>query len=325
MRSRRNVTMAALGGVATLSASRPARAQAWPAKPIRVIVPNAAGGVADLTARAVGQALAERLGQPVVIDNRPGAGGVVAAQALTAAAPDGYTLMVATNAHAIAPSLFRSLPYDPLRDLAPIVTLGAFAVALIVPSGSPLRTPADLLARMRREPGAVNIGTISVGSTQHLAAALFKAEAGVEAETVTFPATPALITALLRGDVDVAFEITGPIWGQIEAGELRPIAVTSAARAARLPEVPTLQEGALPGYDVSSWNALVAPGRTPEAMIERLNREADAVLATPALRERLLAAGVEARGGTPGALRALLASEVAKWRTVIERARIERQ
>ena len=306
-------------------AARPAGAQAWPAKPIRVIVPNAAGGVADLTARAVGQALAERLGQPVVIDNRPGAGGVVAAQALVAAPPDGYTLMVATNAHAIAPSLFRTLPYDPLRDFAPVVTLGAFAIALVVPPASPLRTAEDLLARMRRERGAVNIGTISIGSTQHLAAELFKTGAGVEAETITFPATPALTTALLRGDVDVAFEITAPIWGQIEARELRPIAVTSAARAERLPQVPALGEGALPGYDVSSWNALVAPARTPGAVIERLNREADAALAAPELRRRLLDAGVEARGGTPEALRALLASEVARWRGVIETARIERQ
>ena len=306
-------------------AARPTRAQAYPTKPVRVTVPNAAGGVADLTARAVGQALAERLGQPVIIDNRPGAGGVVAAQAAASAPPDGHTLMVATNAHAIAPSLFRSLPYDPLRDFAPVVTLGAFAIALLVPPNSPLRSAGDLLARMRREPGGANIGTISVGSTQHLAAELFKMQAGASAETVTFPATPALITALLRGDVDAAFEITGPIWGQIEGGQLRPVAVTSAGRAANLPQVPTLRESGLPDYDVSSWNALVAPARTPADAVGRLNREANAVLALPEVRRRLLEVGVEARGGTPEALRDLLASEVGKWRTVIETARIERQ
>ncbi len=317
---------AALVGAAALPwATRSSRAQAYPAKPIRVIVPNAAGGVADLTARAVGQRLAERLGQPVVIDNRPGAGGVVAAQAAASALPDGYTLMLATNAHAIAPSLFRSLPYDPLRDFAPVVMLGAFAIALIVPPNSPLRSAGDLLARMRREPGAVNIGTISVGSTQHLAAELFKMQAGASAETITFSATPALLTALLRGDVDAAFEITGPIWGQIEGGQLRPLAVTSAGRAANLPQVPTLREGGLTDYDVSSWNALVAPARTPAGVIERLNQEANAVLALPEIRQRLLDVGVEARGSTPEALHALLASEVAKWREVIEKARIERQ
>jgi len=207
----------------------------------------------------------------------------------------------------------------------PIATDTAFAVALIVPPASPLRTAGDLLARMRREPGAVNLGTISVGSTQHLAAELFKMQAGASAETVTFPATPTLITALLRGDVDAAFEITGPIWGQIEGGQLRPVAVTSGERAANLPQVPTLRESGLPDYDVSSWNALVAPARTPAEVIEKLNQEANAVLAMPEVRRRLLEVGVEARGSTPEALRDLLASEVEKWREVIEKARIERQ
>jgi len=316
---------ALLGACLSPAAARLGRAQAFPTKPIRVIVPNAAGGVADLTARTVGQRLAERLGQPIVVDNRPGAGGAVAAQAAASAPPDGHTLMVATNAHAIAPSLFRSLPYDPLRDFAPVVTLGAFAIALLVPPNSPFRSAGDLLARMRREPGAVNIGAISVGSTQHLAAELFKMQAGARAETVTFPATPALVTALLRGDVDAAFEITGPIWGQIESGQLRPLAVSSAMRADNLPQVPTLRESGLPDYDVSSWNALVAPARTPAEAIGRLNTEANAVLALPDVRRRLLEAGVEARGGTPDTLRELLASEVGKWREVIEKARIERQ
>ena len=194
-----------------------------------------------------------------------------------------------------------------------------------MPPNSPLRSAGDLLARMRREPGGANLGTISVGSTQHLAAELFKMQAGASAETITFPATPALITALLRGDVDAAFEITGPIWGQIEGGQLRPVAVTSAGRAANLPQVPTLRESGLPDYDVSSWNALVAPARTPADAVGRLNREANAVLALPEVRRRLLEVGVEARGGTPEALRALLASEVAKWREVIEKAGIERQ
>jgi tripartite-type tricarboxylate transporter receptor subunit TctC len=310
---------------AAILAAPAAQAQSWPARPIRLIVPNAAGGIGDLTARAVGQRLAELLGQPVVIENRPGAGGVVAAQALIAAAPDGHTLMLATNSHAIAPALFRALPYDPLRDLAPVVKLGTFAVALLVPPASALRDPAALLARLRERPGALNIGSISVGSTQHLAAELFKTEAGVRAETVTFAATPALVTALLRGDVDVAFEIAGPIWGQIASGELRPIAVTSATRSARLPDVPALGEAALPGFDVVSWNALVAPARTPEPVIARLNRDVNAALATPALRERLLAAGVEAAGGSPEAFGALLAADIARWRGVIERTGIERQ
>ena len=312
-----------LGGALALAA--PAVAQDFPFRPIRVIVPNAAGGVADLTVRMVAAGLAERLGQPVVIDNRPGAGGVVAGQAALSAAPDGHTLMVATNANAISASLFRRLPFDPLGDFAPVGLMGAFAIALLVVPDSPLGSVSDLLARARREPGRVNIGTISAGSTQNLAAELFRSSAGVEVTLVPYGATPALVTALLRGDVDVAFEIVGPIWGQVSGGALRPIAVTAAARSGNLPAVPTVAEGGLPGYDVTSWNALVARAGTPTEAVARVNGALNAVLALPAVRDGLLSAGVEARGGTPEELGSLMRDEAAKWRGVIERSGIEKQ
>ncbi|MCK8786266.1 tripartite tricarboxylate transporter substrate-binding protein [Roseomonas sp. NAR14] len=307
----------------------PAAAQTGGAAPIRVIVPNAAGGVADLTARTVGQAMAEKLRQPVVIDNRPGAGGIVAGQALLGAAPDGSTLMVATNANAISRSLFRHLPFDPIRDFAPVGLMGSFSIALLVAPNSPIRDVDALLRKLKADPAGTNIGTISVGSTQNLAAELFRISTGLDATIVPFSGTPALLTGLLRGDVTVAFEIVAPLMGQLKDGSLRAIAVTSAARAANLPEVPTLREAAdIPGlrdFDVTSWNALVAPARTPEPAVARLNGALNEVLADAGIRRQLLDAGVEAHGGTPAALGQLMEREAAKWARVIEQARIERQ
>lgn len=302
-----------------------ARAQGWaPTRPVRIVVPFAAGGVADLTVRIVGARMAERLGQPVVVDNRPGAGGIVAGQAVTGAAPDGHTLLTATNGTAISRALFRSLPFDPLRDFAPVVTLGAFPIALVAAPGG-ARDVSALLARLRAEPGRMNVGTIAAGSTQHLSAELFKIRTGVRVETIAYPGTPQAVTALLRGDVDVVFEITGPIRGQIEAGAVRALAVTSAARAATLPDVPTLAEAGVPDYDVSSWNALMVRAGTPPEAVATLNRAVNEALAEPGTRAALAASGIEVRGGTPEAMGALLAADAGRWAEVIEKAGIERQ
>jgi len=315
-----------LGGFAAASWAGPAAAQATlPDKPVRLIVPNAAGGVADLTARTVGAPLSERLGRPVVIENRPGAGGVVAGQALLSSPADGSALMVATNANAIAKSLFRSLPFDPVGGFAPVGLMGTFAIVVMVAPSSPHRTAGELIAALKRDVRGTNLGTISVGSTQNLAAELFKSTAGLETTTVPFAGTPAVITSLLRGDVTAAFEIVGPLIGQLRDGSLRPLAVTSPQRAANLPEVPTLQEAGLAGFDVVAWNAMVAPPRTPAPVVELVNGHLNAVLAEPAIRARLLEAGVEAKGGTPAGLGALMNADAEKWRAVIERAGIERQ
>jgi tripartite-type tricarboxylate transporter receptor subunit TctC len=301
-----------------------ARAQAF-SRPIRFVVPFAAGGVADLTARAVGQRISPLLGQPVVIDNRPGAGGIVAGQQVMSAPADGHTLLVASNGTAISRSLFRNLPFDPLRDFTPVVTMGAFPIAVVVAPNSPIRDIADLVARMKAQPGRLNIGSISVGSTQNLSAELFKIRADARGETVVFPATPQLVTSLLRGDVDAAFEITGPIWGQIQSGALRVLAVTSATRAANLPQVPTLMEQGVPDYDVASWNALVARSGTPAEPVAAINRAVNEALGSAELREALTQVGVEPRGGTVESLGTLLAADTARWAEVIEKAGIERQ
>jgi tripartite-type tricarboxylate transporter receptor subunit TctC len=300
-------------------------AQPWPTRPIRVIVPFGAGGVADLTMRTVAQSLPARLGQPVVVENRPGAGGIPAAQAFLQQPADGHTLMMATNGTAVSRALFRELPYDPIRDFAPVAMLGAFAIAVLVAPTSPTPDIASLIARMRANPGRINIGTITAGSTQNLSAELFKIRAGVQAEIIAFPQTPQLITALIRGDVDVAFEITGPIWGQIESGAVRPIAVTSAQRAANLPQVPTLMEAGVPDYDVTSWNAVVARAGTPEEIIRRLNAEINAVLAMEEVRQALTRVGVEPRASTPEELGRVLAADIARWTEVVTRAGIARQ
>ncbi|WP_137181152.1 tripartite tricarboxylate transporter substrate binding protein [Roseomonas sp. AR75] len=301
-----------------------ARAQTFN-RPIRIIVPFGTGGVADLTARAVAQNIQPILGQPVVVENRPGAGGIVAAQALMQAPADGHTLMVASNGTAISASLFRNMPLDPPKDLAPIVIMGAFPIAIVVKPDSPIKDVADLVARMKAEPGKLNIGTITRGSTQNLSAELFKIRTGTQAETVVFPQTPQLVTALLRGDVDAAFEITGPIFGQIQSGAIRVLGVTSAERAANLPNVPTLQQQGVPDYDVSSWNALVARAGTPAEAITAINRAVNEALVKPELRNALTAVGVEPRGGTPAQMGALLAADTARWAEVIQKAGIAQQ
>jgi tripartite-type tricarboxylate transporter receptor subunit TctC len=325
MLSRRQVLlMAGLAGTTAWAGQASAQAS-FPDKPIRLLVPNAAGGVADLTARAVGQGLTARLKQPVVVENRPGAGGIVAGQALTTAPADGYTLMVATNANAISKSLFRSLPFDPIRDFAPVGLMGTFSIALLVPPASPIRNVEDLLRTLKGAPALANIGTISVGSTQHLSAELFKTASGIDAVTVPFNGTPNLLTALLRSDITVAFEIVAPLMGQIRDGSLRAIAVTSAERAANMPDVPTLREAGLADFEVTSWNALVAPAKTPPEIIARLNDALNDVLADAAIRKQLLDAGVEAHGGTAAALGERMTTEAEKWRRVIETAGIEKQ
>ncbi len=322
----RSTRRALLGAALALPALGTARAQSWaPQRPIRIVVPFGPGGVADLTARAVAQRISERLGQPAVIDNRPGAGGIVAGQQLMAAPADGHTLLVASNGTAISKALFRTLPFDPLTDFVPVVTMGAFPIAVVVAPNSPDRDIAGLLARLRANPGRLNIGSITAGSTQNLSAELFKIRADTRFETIAFPATPALTTALIRGDVDAAFEITGPIMGQIQAGALRVLAVTSATRAQNLPDVPTLTEAGVPDYDVASWNALVARAGTPPEAIAAINAAVNEALASADLRAALTQVGVEPRGGTAAAMGELLRADTARWTEVIEKAGIPRQ
>jgi tripartite-type tricarboxylate transporter receptor subunit TctC len=297
----------------------------YPARPVKIVVPFAAGGVADITARVLAQKMSETLRQQVLVENRPSAGGIIASEAVAKAEPDGYTLLFITNGNAVSVSLFKSLPYDTLGDFAPVSTVGFFDLVLVVDSGSKIGSVRELVAFARANPNQLNLGTINVGSTQNLAAELFKSMSGIDAQVVPFKTTPAVVAALKGGDVQAAFEILAPVLGQIRGGALKPLAVTSDKRYAGLPGVPTVAESGVPGYQASSWNGVAAPAKTPKAVIERLNREVNAAVAAPEVRQRLQELGVEARGGTPEALGALLLAEIAKWKAVIERAKIEKQ
>ena len=310
---------------AGLAVASSALAQGYPAHPVKIVVPFAAGGVADITARVLSQKMGESMRQQVIVENRPSAGGIVASEAVANAEPDGYTLLFITNGNAVSASLFKSLPYDTVNDFAPISTVGFFDLVLVVDSISKIGSVRDLIAAARASPNKLNIGTINIGSTQNLAAELFKSMSGIDAQVVPFKATPAVILALKGGDVQVAFEILAPVMAQIKGGALKPLAVTSDKRFPGLLDVPTVAESGVPGYQASSWNGVAAPARTPKPVIDRLNREVSAAVAAPEVRNRLQELGVDARAGTPEALGALLAAEIVKWRMVIERAGIEKQ
>ncbi|WP_137896855.1 tripartite tricarboxylate transporter substrate binding protein [Ramlibacter sp. 2FC] len=303
------------------------RAQAgFPSKPIRIVVPFGAGGVADLTARTVAQKMAEGLGQSIVIENKPGAGGIVAGDTVAKAEPDGHTLLLMSNGTAVSEGLFKSLPFDPRKDFAPVSVLGFFDLVIVVPEGSRFTTLAELVANARANPGKLNVGTVAIGSTQNLAAELFKTSAGIEAQIVPFNGTPAVVTALRGGQIDAAVEILAPVAAQISGKALRALAVMGDKRNVALPEVPTVKDAArLASFSVASWNALAAPARTPREVVARLNQEVQAALKSPEVRKRLAELGVEAHSSTPEQLAALLDAEIKRWSEVITRARIPRQ
>jgi len=267
----------------------------------------------------------QTLGQQVLVENRPSAGGIVASDAVAKADPDGYTLLLISNGNAVSASLFKSLPYDTVNDFAPVSTAGFFDIALIVNGDSKINTVSELIAAAKANPAKFNIGTINIGSTQNLSAELFRSLANVEAPVVPFKGTPAVIVALRGNEVQAAFEILAPVISQIRSGAVKAVGVTSSRRFPGLPNVPTIGESGVPGYQASSWNGLAAPAKTPRAVIDRLNREVNAAVAAADVKQRLEDLGVVARGSTPEGLKDLLVAEIAKWRAVIERAKIEKQ
>jgi tripartite-type tricarboxylate transporter receptor subunit TctC len=306
-------------------ATQLALAQTFPSKPIKIVVPFGAGGVADLTARTVAQKLSESLGQPVLVDNKPGAGGIAAGDLVAKAEPDGHTLLLMSNATAVSAGLFKSLPFDTLRDFAPISTLGFFDIAVLVPADSKFKTLGELVAYAKANPGKLNLGSINIGSTQNLAAELFKSTSGTDLQIVPFNGTPAVITALRGGQIDAALEILGPVMPQITAKALRALAVTGDHRAPVLPDVPTAKESGLPAYVAASWNALAAPAKTPKDVIARLNKEVTAALNAPEVKKKLHDLNVEASPSTPAQTSELLASDIKRWGDVITRAKIPKQ
>ena len=314
--------------LATAAIPALARAQpSFPSKPIRLVVPNAPGGAADLTARTVGQAMSSALGQPLVIENKPGAGGVVAGELVSRADPDGHTMLLVSSGTAVSAALFKSLPFDTLRDFAPVSLMATFDLVLVAAEGGRFRTLQDVLDHARAHPGKLNLGTPQVGTTQNLAAELFKATAGISGQVVPFNGTPPVITALRSGEIDVGVDILGPLVGQIRSRALRPLAVLGAKRAPQFPDVPAAREagGPLASFNVTSWNGLAVPARTPAAAIERLSREVNAAVARPDVRQRLAELNLVAQGSTPAQLGDHLAADVRRWSEVIARAGIPKQ
>jgi tripartite-type tricarboxylate transporter receptor subunit TctC len=318
--TRRHALLAAATALPAWRASAQAR---FPERPITLVVPFAPGGIADITARAVAEQMARTLGQAVVVDNKPSAGSIVASQAVATARPDGHTLLLMSNANAVSVGLFRKLPYDPVKDFVPVSTLGFFDIGLFVPAASRFASLRALLDFARAHPGKLNIGSIAPGSTQHLAAKLFETVAGIEALVVPYKGSPAVLTALRAGEVDVAFEIAGPMVPQLRAGAVRALAVTSDQRNPALPDVPTVAQAGLTGYNVASWNALAAPAATPPAVLAVLDKAVRDALASSAVRERLAPLGLRVQGSTSAEAQALLVAEIKRWGDVIRAAKID--
>lgn len=299
-----------------------AQAQAWPSKPIRVIVPFGAGGVADVTVRLVTERLADKVGQRFVIENQPGPGGIAAARSVLSAGADGHTLALFSNGTAVSVNMFKDLRFDPLKDFAPISTLGFFDFVLATSANSKYRTLKDLIDYGKANPGKLNVGTVVVGSTQNLSAELLKTTTGLDFRIVPFRNTPDLTLSMTRGDVDLMIDSYSALKSLIDDKQVRALASSGPTRSPVTPDLPTAQEAGVPGYDVTSWNALFAPAGTPADVIDKLQKGLAEVLAEPEMKRRLLELGIEARSTQPQQLKAQLEVDIAKWEAVITKAGI---
>jgi putative tricarboxylic transport membrane protein len=297
----------------------------FPAKPIHISIPYGAGGVADLTMRLLAQKLTERTKQQVIIENRPGAGGLLSAKAVLDARPDGYTLGVIGNGQAIAMSLFKTRPYHVLTDFTFVSMTARFEMLLAVKADSPLKTLQDVVAAARKNPGKLNLGAINPGSTQNLSAHLLKQVSGVDVAIIPHKTTPDLITSVLRGDVDVGFDFYAALQGVISDNQVRIIATSGEERNPLLRDAPTAKESGFPEYIVTSWNGLAAKAGMPTETLITLNQHINAALVDPALLTTASALGMDARGSTPEEMRERMAADIKKWAAVIEKAGIEKQ
>ena len=299
-----------------------ATAENYPARPIRIVVPTGAGGITDILARIVGQRLGEGLGQPVIVDNRPGASGIVGSDIVAKSVPDGYTLLMVYPSHPVNPSLHAKMPYDTLRDFAPITMVSAVTLVLIVNAALPARNLQELIAMAKEQPGRLNYGSVGSGSLGHLGAEIFRSLAGVNVTHVAYKSAPQVATALLSGEVAMFFDTPITVLPQARAGKVRALGVSTRTRLAVLPDVPPIAE-VVPGYEVLGWNGILAPAGTPPAIIERLNAETVKVLRTPAVIALLATHGVEPIGNTPQQFSAIVRADLEKWAKVIKEAGIK--
>jgi tripartite-type tricarboxylate transporter receptor subunit TctC len=308
-----------LAAIAALPAARSAAAQGgWtPDRPIRLVVPFAPGGSTDVTARLVAEAIAPRLGQPVVIENRPGAGGNIGSESVARAAPDGHTLVMGTSStHATNPALYRNLPYQPLRDFAPVAQVAFIPNLLVIHPDVPARDLPALIALGKARPGSLNFGNAGSGTSQHLSAAMIASRAGIEVTHVAYRGGAPAVTDLLGGKIQAMAAPLVEVIAHVQAGRLRALAITTARRSSLLPDVPTIAE-TIPGFEVALWNGIFAPAGTPPAAVQRISAAIAEALRTEEMRARLAQQGSEPVGSTPAQFTAFIAAEIPKWAELV--------
>jgi tripartite-type tricarboxylate transporter receptor subunit TctC len=309
-----------------LALAAPAAAQTYPAQPIHLVIPFGPGGGSDIVGRIVAQALQEKLGQPVVVENRPGAGGTIGNEAIARSPADGYTLGVMTAGQIIQAVMLKSLHYDARTAFAPVAQVATAGLMMVTRTDFPASNVGELIALAKRQPGKLVFGSPGFGATQHLAAELFKQTAGVDMLHVPFRTSPEVTTALLGGQVDVVFETVSAVLGQVQGGKLKALAVTGKDRFPAVPDVPAaIESGQLPGYDVTTWYGIFAPQGTPRPIIDKLNKTLVEVVAEPVVRERLTNAGVVVKGSSPEEFGRMMEGELDRWETVRQKAGLEKR
>ena len=297
--------------------------EAFPTKPIKIVVPTGAGGITDVLARIVAQQLSTRLKQAVYIDNRAGASGILGSDIVAKSAPDGYTLLMAFPTHPVNPSLFAKMPYNTQKDFSGISTVSSVSLVLLVNPASPLNSVRDVIAKAKAEPGALNFGSVGNGSLGHLGAELFASSANVKMTHIPYKSVPQMQTALLANEIDIYFDAPVTSVNLVKGGQLKALGVSTKARNASFPGVPTISEAGLPGFEVTSWNGLLAPAGTPPAVVARLNTELVAILNDPEIRAKFEGLGVDALASAPEAFDQLIRSDLNRWEQVLKKANIK--
>src|SRR5215471_14095990 len=307
-----------VGAAATVAAAEPCFAQTWPAHPIKFVVAAPAGSSIDVLARTIGDKLKDRLGQPVVVENRPAAGGTAATDFVAKSAPDGYTMLMSFNGPlAFGPHLYSKLPYDPQKDLAAVVITSSQPNVLAVTASLPVKSVRELVDYAKSNPGKLSYASVGNGSSSHLTMELLKTTAGIDVVHIPFNGSPPAVTATVQGETQLMFAVMQPLQGQMQAGNLRAVAVTTAKRFPLLPDLPSIAESGYPGFEALAWNGVLVAAGTPRPIIERLNTEINTILKDPSVKSHLNAQGFELIGGSPEDFATLIKSESEKWAPVI--------
>ncbi|WP_341705771.1 tripartite tricarboxylate transporter substrate binding protein [Ferrovibrio sp.] len=310
---------------ATVLAAQPAVADEWPSRPVRMVVGFGAGGGTDIIARIVAQPLSEALGQPVVVENKPGAGGTIGADTVAKAEKDGYSIFMMNNGHAVSANLYKKLPFDAEKDFAPVSLVATMPLVIAVNNDLKAGNLKELVALAKAEPNKVRFASVGVGSTQHFVGTVFRMMAGIQLRHVPYKGTPAAVAATRSGEVEMLVEVASPVIGQIRGGELKALAVTSAERYPVLPDVPTVAEAGLKGFDISTWYGLAFPAGTPAAIVTKMNQAIHKALAQDSVRKQILDAAFIPATNTPQAFTAHLASEIKRWGGVMKDAEVQQQ